>query len=118
MVEAKDLRDDELVRRGRTALKGRHYKIANELLGEYCDRQIHEETPIPGAVLADYALSVAYLGDLKEGAEVCLRAIALDRRNADAYAALTRIHVLGRSRRKAVEAMERGLAVSPRHRRF
>ena len=115
MVEAKDMRDDELVRRGRAALKGRHHKLANELLGEYCERRIREESPIPGAVLADYALSVAYLGDLKEGAEVCLRALALDRRNADAYAALARIHMLGRSRRKAVEALERGFAVSPRH---
>jgi hypothetical protein len=115
MVEPKDLRDDELMRQGRTALKGGRYKLAHELLGELCDRQLREEVPISGAVLADYALSVAYLGDLKEGAEVCHRALALDRRNADAYAALARIHALGRSRRKAVEALDRGLAVSPRH---
>lgn len=115
MVDTKELRDDDLMRRGRTALRGGHYKLANEYLGEYCDRRLREEAPIPGTVLADYALSVAYLGDLKEGAEVCHRALALDRRNADAYAALSRIHTLGRSRRKAVEALERGLAVSPRH---
>jgi tetratricopeptide (TPR) repeat protein len=115
MVELADLRDDELARRGRAALKSGKHRAANEMLGEYCDRQLKEEHPISGGILADYALSVAYLGDHKEAAEVCFRALALDRRNADAYAALARIYTLGRSRRKAVEAMERGLAISPRH---
>ncbi len=115
MADLKSLRDDDLMRRGRTALRGGHYTLAHEFLGEFCDRRLRDDAPIPGSVLVDYALSVAYLGDLKEGAEVCHRALALDRRNADAYAALTRIHTLGKSRRKAVEALERGLAVSPRH---
>jgi len=115
MVEVKALRKDELVSRGRSALKSGRYRLAHELLNEYCARQIAEEIPIPPAVLADYAVSMAQLGEVKEAGEVCFRALALDRRNADAYAALARIYMLAGSRRKAIEAMERGFAISPRH---
>lgn len=115
MVEVKALRKEELVSRGRSALKAGRYRQAHELLTEFCDRQITEEAPIPANVLADYAVSLAHLGELKEAAEICFRALSVDRRNADAYAALSRVYMLGGSRRKAIEAMDRGFAISPRH---
>jgi tetratricopeptide (TPR) repeat protein len=115
MVEAKALRKDELVSKGRGAFRAGRFRLAYELLSEFCDRQIAEEAPIPSNVLADYAVSMAHLGDHKEAAAVCFRAIAADRRNADAYAALARVYVLGGSRQKAIEAMERGFTIAPRH---
>jgi tetratricopeptide (TPR) repeat protein len=115
MADVKDLRSEELVNRGRGALRAGRFRLAYEMLNEYCDRQIAEEQPIRSPVLADYAVSMAHVGDIKEAAEVCFRALSVDRRNADAYAALARIYVLAGSRRKAIEAMERGFAVSPRH---
>lgn len=115
MVDPKGLRKDELVSRGRVALKSGRHRVAHELFAEYCERQLAEEAPIPGPVLADYAVSVAYLGDLKEAAEICFRALALDRRNADAYSALARVYVLSGHRRKAIESLDRGFAIAPRH---
>lgn len=115
MADVKGLRKDELVSKGRGAVKMGRFRVAYELLSEYCDRQIAEEAAIPANVLADYAVSMAHLGDRKEAAEVCFKALAVDRRNADAYAALARIYMLGGSRRKAIEAMERGFAINPRH---
>jgi tetratricopeptide (TPR) repeat protein len=115
MVDAKDLRKEELVSKGRGAFKAGRFRLAYELLSEYCDRQIAEEVPIPGNVLADYAVAMARLGENKEAAAVCFRAITADRRNVDAYAALARIYMLTGSRRKAIEAMERGFTIAPRH---
>ena len=103
MVDAKDLRKEELVSKGRGAFKAGRFRLAYELLSEYCDRQIAEEVPIPGNVLADYAVAMARLGENKEAAAVCFRAIIADRRNVDAYAALARIYMLGGSRRKKVK---------------
>lgn len=115
MLDLKNLRDDDLVRRGRIALRAGKFGVANELFAEYCDRHIREEQPISGTLLADYALTVAHLGDPKEAAEICFGALAHERRNADIFAALARIYALSGSRKKAVDTIERGLAISPRH---
>jgi tetratricopeptide (TPR) repeat protein len=114
MVEANRLRKEELVSRGRSAMKSGRFRAAYDFFSEYCGRQMAEEAPIPGPILADYAVSMAHLGDHQEAAQVCLRAIAADRRNADAYAALARVYLLSGARRKAIEAMERGFTIAPR----
>ncbi len=111
-------RDDDVVRRARGALRVGKYELANELFAEYCDRLIREGRPIGGSLLADYALAVAHLGDLKEAAEMCFRALSSERRNPDVFAALARIYAMGAVRKKAIEAVERGLALSPHHPRL
>lgn len=115
MVDLKELRDEDLARRGRMALRSGKYRIAHDFFVEYCDRQIQQERPISGGLLSDYALSVAYLGDLKEAAEICFRALARERRNPDVFLALARVYALGSSRKKAIDAIDRGLALSPHH---
>ena len=115
MRDLKDLLEDDLVRRGRAALKSGKYRAAHDLFAEYCDRQIQLEKPIAPALLADYAMSVAHCGDLKEAAEICFRALARDRRSPDVFLALARVYAMGNSRKKAIEAVDRGLAISPRH---
>ncbi|MEO8432481.1 MAG: tetratricopeptide repeat protein [Acidobacteriota bacterium] len=111
-------RDDEVVRRARGALRIGKYELANQFFAEYCDRRIRDGLPIGGSLLADYALAVAHLGDLKEAAEMCFRALSSERRNPDVFAALARIYAMGSSRKKAIEAIERGLALSPHHPRL
>jgi tetratricopeptide (TPR) repeat protein len=118
MVDLNEFRDDDLVRRGRTALRSGRPRVANEFFSEYCNRRIRDAQPIAASLLADHALAIAYLGDLKEAAEICFRALARERRNADVFATLARVYFLSGSRRKAVDAIERGLALSPQHTRL
>ena len=115
MLEPKELSLEDLVRRGRIALRSGQYEVANACLSEYCDRQIRDEQPISGTLLADYALAVAHTGDLKEASEICLSALTHERKNPDVYAALARVYGMSGSRRKAIDAIERGLALSPHH---
>ena len=115
MLDPKDLRDDDLVRRGRVALRDCKYKLANDLFAEYCDRQIRDEKPIAGALLADYALAVGHMGDLREAAEICLQGLAHERKNPALFAALARVYHLSGARRKAVDTLDRGLAIAPNH---
>jgi tetratricopeptide (TPR) repeat protein len=115
MRDLKDLLEDDLVRRGRAALKSGKYRAAQDLFAEYCDRQIQIEKPISPALLADYATSVAHCGDLKEAAEICFRALSRDRRSPDVFLALARVYSMGSSRKKAIDAVERGMALSPHH---
>jgi hypothetical protein len=118
MADFNEFRDDDLVRRGRGALRSGRPRVANEFFSEYCNRRIRDAQPIEASVLADHALAVAYLGDLKEAAEICFRALARERRSADVFATLARVYSLSEARRKAVDAVERGLAISPRHTRL
>ncbi len=115
MLDPKELSLEELVRRGRIGLRSGQYEVANACLSEYCDRQIRDDHPIPGALLGDYALAVAHTGDLKEASQLCLSALGHERRNPDVYAALARIYGMAGSRRKAIDALDRGLTLSPRH---
>lgn len=115
MPELKELRDDDLARRGRMALRSGKHRIAHDFFVEFCDRQIRDEKPISSGLLADYALSVAYLGDLKEASEICFRALSGDRRNPEVFLALARVYAMGSSRKKAIDAIDRGLGLSPHH---
>ncbi len=115
MLDPKELSLEELVRRGRIGLRSGQYEVANACLSEYCDRQLRDNQPISGPLLADYALAVAHTGDSKEASQICLSALAHEKKNPDVYAALARIHGMSGSRRKAVDAIDRGLALSPRH---
>lgn len=115
MLDLKDLRDDDLVRRGRVALKDGKYKLAHDLFAEFCDRQIRDEKPIAGALLADYAMALGHTGELREAAEICFQGLAQERRNPALFATLARVYALSGARRKAVDTLERGLVIAPRH---
>lgn len=116
MVDVKGLADEELARRGRQALKSQLYREANHFLSEYCDRQMKQEKEIPATVLANYALAVGYCGQPREGIEICFRALSQERRNPEVYLSLARLYLLTQERKKAVEAVDRGLGISPNHR--
>lgn len=114
--DAKVLPDEELVRRGREALKQRRFAAARELLSEYCRRLGTKGHPISPIVLANYALSLGHTQRLKEGIEVAMRAVSQARRNPEVALCLARLYVLARQRRRAVEELERALRISPRNR--
>ncbi len=118
MSELRHFSDEQLLRVAREALKlGRHQQ-AIEFFSEYCDRQVRGEKPIPASVLASYGLAVGRSGDVKEGLEICFRALSSDRRNPDVYWSLAGLYLLSASRRKAVDAIARGLGISPKHRQL
>lgn len=116
MVELDRLDDEELLKRGRDALKLQRYAQAREFLSEYCDRQTKRDQSIPTGILASYALALGHTHSLKEGLELCLRAVASDKRNPHIYWSLAQLYMISGSRRKAVEAIEVGLRVTPDHR--
>jgi tetratricopeptide (TPR) repeat protein len=111
-----DVKDEELLRQGREALKLRRYVQASDLLSEYCERLTKQETPIAAGVLANYGLALGHTRRLKEGLDICLKALSYEPRNPHVYLNLAQLYILANSKKKAVEAIERGLRVSPDHR--
>lgn len=116
MVELDRFDDEELLKRGRDALKLQRFAQAREFLSEYCDRQTKRDLSVPTGILASYALALGHTHGLKEGMELCLKAVASDKRNPHIYWSLAQLYMLSGSRKKAVEAIEVGLRVAPDHR--
>jgi tetratricopeptide (TPR) repeat protein len=116
MVDLDRYDDEELLKRGRDALKLQRYEQAREFLSEYCNRQTKRDLSVPTGILASYALALGHTHRLKEGLELCLKAVSGDRRNPHTYWSLVQLYTLSGSRKKAVEALEVGLKVSPDHR--
>lgn len=116
MADLNSIPDEDLARRGRDFARRGQYALANEFLSEYCARALRQEKAIPGSVLAAYGLAVGLSADLKEGIEICLRAVSSDRRNPEVYLSLARLHAQAGSRKKAIEAIERGLGFSVQNR--
>ncbi|MGH9315740.1 MAG: tetratricopeptide repeat protein [Thermoanaerobaculia bacterium] len=115
MVDVGGYSDDQLVRDAREALRLRHYSRASGFYCEYCERQVKMAKPISPSVLAGYGLALGHTGRSKEGLEICFQALFVDRRNPDVYWGLADLYWLSRSRRKAIDAIDRGLSLSPGH---
>ena len=115
MADFKSIGDDDLARRGRAFARRGQFALANEFLTEFCARMMRQEKPIPPAVLAAYGLAVGMSSDVKEGIEICLRGLNTDRRNPEIYLSLARLHAQSGSRKRAIDAIDRGLSFSPKH---
>jgi hypothetical protein len=115
MSDLTEREDEELLVLGRDALKLKRYSQAAEYLLEYCDRLTKKGTIVPGGVLASYGVALGHTQRLREGMAVCLNGVASDRRNPHVYWCLAELHVLAGSRKKALEAVDRGLSLSPGH---
>src|SRR6202011_1029150 len=109
------LPDEELVRRGREHLRHGGYTLASEIFSAYCSRMIAEDRAIGASVMAGYGLAIGMTGDLEEGLAMCQRALSTDRRNPDIWAALTRLSLVSGDRKKAFDAVARGLRLAPRN---
>lgn len=115
MVNLGHYTDDQLVRNAREALRLHQYSRASEVFWEYCERQVKMAKPISPSVLAGYGLALGHTGRPKQGLEICFQALFADRKNPDVYWGLAGLYLLSRSRRKAIDAIDRGLSLSPGH---
>ena len=111
-----DLSDEELLRMGREALKLERFAAARDYFAEHCDRVGKRNSTVAPGVLASYALSLGHTRELKEGIQICLKAVAGDRRNPHIYWSLAQLYILAGSRKRAVDAVSEGLRFSPDHR--
>ena len=107
---------DDLVELGIAAAKAGQYERGLIFLAEayrHLSRDKHRQS---GPLLSNYGLCLAlHRGRIKEAAEFCWLGVEKDHYNPDAYYNMARVWIAGRSRRKAVEALEKGLALDPRH---
>jgi tetratricopeptide (TPR) repeat protein len=106
----------ELVDMGIQAANAGQYERGLIFLAEAYRNLSHEKHRLSGPLLSFYGLCLAlHRGRIKEAAEYCWLGVEKDHYNPDVYHNMARVWMAGRSRRKAVEALEKGLALDPRH---
>ena len=107
----------EWIRLGIQAARQKEYEKGLIFLAEAYRRLSRgSESKIPAAALSYYGLCLAmHKGRVKEAAEFCQLALEKEFYNAEHYLNLGHVWIVGRSRRKAVDALDRGLAVDPNH---
>jgi tetratricopeptide (TPR) repeat protein len=116
VLDAWSLSDDQLLRRGRDALRLGRYREACDFLAEYCGRAMRLKRPIPSSVLAFYGLAIGHAENVQDGIEICFQALKEDRRNPNAYFCLARLYVLAGARKNAVDVLSQGLRLAGSHR--
>ncbi len=112
-ADVKRVAEEELVRKGREAVKGGRFVEAGELLFEYCDRLERGGRPISPVILANYALCLGHNGRLREGIGICRKALPRGSRRPEVSLCLARLYLLAASKRLALEECERALRLSP-----
>jgi hypothetical protein len=102
----------ELARAGIASARARDFENGYLVLGEVCDRMRSNGERLPAPVVSYYGLCLALAkGKQREAAELCQAAIDADPMKAEFYANLAEVCAAGRQRRKAVTALQRGLAI-------
>jgi tetratricopeptide (TPR) repeat protein len=121
LVLAQSGSDDplEFVRLGIAAARKDDFERGLIFLAEAHRRLVGKETvkdaAFPASAFSYYGLCLAlHKGRIKDGADFCQVALDLEFYNAENYANLARVWIAARSRRKAIDALDRGLAVDPR----
>jgi len=109
----KRVAEDELVRKGREAVKRGRFAEGGELLFEYCDRLEKSGRPISPVILANYALCLGYAGRVREGIGICRQALPRGGHHPEVSLCLARLYLLAGTRRLALEESDRGLRLSP-----
>ena len=105
--------DEELLEAGREAVKREQWPRAKEFLSAYAERHAARGEATPASGLASYALCLAHAKELKRGLELARKAQHADPRNAHIYWCMAQIHLLARSRKDAIDTVERGLRAAP-----
>jgi len=107
---------EDLVELGVAAARAGEYERGLIFLAEAYRHLSREKHRLSGPLLSSYGLCLAlHKGRIKEAAEFCWLGVEKDHFNPDAYYNMARVWMAGRSRRKAVEALEKGLALDSRH---
>ncbi|HUK13258.1 MAG TPA: hypothetical protein VLW17_08140 [Thermoanaerobaculaceae bacterium] len=107
----------EYVRLGVAAARAKDFERGLIFLAEaYRQATAGKSAKLPSLAFSYYGLCLAmHKGKFKEAAEFCQIAIDKEFYNAEHYLNLARIWLAGRSRRKAVEALNRGISLEPRN---
>jgi tetratricopeptide (TPR) repeat protein len=109
------LADNDLARQALAAWKLERFPEAVALLLCLCERYTERSEPIPAAPLAFYAACLARVGRLKEAVDTCRLAAKRDSRNPIVQLNLARVYLAAGSRRRALEALNRGLDGAPKN---
>lgn len=104
------------MRRGREAVRGERWSDAGEYFFHYCDRLERQGRPIPPLILANYGLCLGHARRVREGIEICRKALLGRNRHPEVSLRLAQLYLLGDVRKLALEEVERGLAISPHYR--
>jgi hypothetical protein len=112
-MELEEYSDEELLERGRDAVKREQWANGARLMSAYMDRWTARQASPPAGAVATYALCLGHTHELQRGLELAKRAERSDPRNPNVYWCLANLHLLARSRRLAIESVERGLRVAP-----
>jgi tetratricopeptide (TPR) repeat protein len=114
-MELQEYSEEELLEAGREATKREQWTRAREFLDEYVRRFTARRESVPASGLASYALCLAHLRETGRALQLCKQAQHADPRNAHIYWCLAQIHLILKSRKEAIEIVERGLRASPDH---
>ena len=114
-MDLQEYSEEELLEAGREAIKREQWSRSKEFLEEYVHRFTARRENVPASGLASYALSLAHLRETGRGLQLCKQALHADPRNAHIYWCLAQIHLLMRSRKEAIDTVDRGLRASPDH---
>lgn len=107
---------EDLVELGISAAKVAEYERGLIFLAEAYRHVGRDQHRLSGPLLSFYGLCLAlHRGRIKEAAEFCWLGVEKDRYNPDVHCNMARVWMAGRSRRKAVDALERGLALDAKH---
>jgi tetratricopeptide (TPR) repeat protein len=107
---------EDLVELGISAAKAAQYERGLIFLAEAYRHVARDQHRLSGPLISFYGLCLAlHRGRIKEAAEFCGLGIEKDRYDPDVYDNMARVWIAGKSRRKAVEAVEKGLALDPKH---
>ncbi|MGC8916479.1 MAG: tetratricopeptide repeat protein [Thermoanaerobaculum sp.] len=108
-----------LLRQGVMAVQMREWEEAYELLGEALDGYRKRGEKIPALVLSYYALALGiHTRKFKQALEFCQSAVAAEPARVEHYANLAQLYMAAGIRRKAVEAVDKGLALDGTDRRL
>jgi hypothetical protein len=105
--------EEELLEAGREAIKAEQWPRAKTFLSAYFDRYMARNETVPASGLASYALVIGHNNELRRGVELCKKAQNADPRNAYIYWCLASLNLLNRSRKDAIDTVDRGLRVAP-----
>jgi hypothetical protein len=107
---------EDLIEMGISSAKKAQYERGLILLAEAYRRLGRDHHRLSGPLLSFYGLCLAlHRGRIKEAADFCWLGVEKDHYNPDVYFNMAHVWMAGRSRRKAVDAIEKGLALEPRH---
>jgi len=112
-MDLREYSEEELLAAGREAIKREQWPRATEFLTAYYERYSSRGENVPASGLASYALCLGHSPQWKRGLELCKKAQHADPRNPYIYWALANLYLLGRSRKEALEAVEKGLRAAP-----